>query len=125
MSKDRIDRIFSKLCGRRSFLYWMFFCNITAARDSRKYTAFTTEYHKYEFLRDPFGIPTEPCYFTLVINTALKGLDFYFAFLNDIIIFQRQKKKHLAHIKELFYCDRKASMKLRTSKCDKFTYQDT
>ena len=49
----RIGRIFSKL--HRAKLFSTFdvgsSCwNITVAKDSRKYTAFTTEYGKYEFL---------------------------------------------------------------------------
>ena len=39
------------------------YCNITVAKESRKYTVFTTEYGKYEFLRLPFEMHVTPSYF--------------------------------------------------------------
>ena len=89
-----IDRIFSKLNGFNLFstLYVRSgYCNITMAEDSRQYTAFTTEYGKYEFLRVLFCIHAAPSYFTLMINETLKGLDFCFAYLDDIIIYLKNE----------------------------------
>ena len=66
-----IDRIFSKVYGPRLFLTLdvrSVYYNITVAEDSRKYTTFTTEYGKYEFLRVLFGICVAPIYFALMIK---------------------------------------------------------
>ena len=43
-----------------------------------------------------------PGYIALMINETLKGLDFYFAYLDDIIIYSRTGKEHLDHIKQIF-----------------------
>ena len=55
-----IDRIFSKLKGSNLFSTFNVrsgYYNITVAEDSRQYTAFTTEYGKYESLKSPFWHP--------------------------------------------------------------------
>ena len=73
------DRILSKLNGSKLFstLDVTSGCyNITIAENSRQYTAFTTEYGKYEFLRVPFGIHVAPSYFSLMVNETIKDLDF-------------------------------------------------
>ena len=100
-----IDRIFSKLNGSKLFSALDVrsgYYNITIAEDSRQYTAFTTEYRKYEFLRVPIGIHVTPSYFTLMINETLKGLDFCFAYLDDIIIYSKTEWDHLDHTKQVF-----------------------
>ena len=69
----RIDRIFSKLHDRR---LWSTldvkssYYNIT--EDTRKYTAFTAQYGKYEFLHVTFGIQIAPSYLAAMINKTLK-----------------------------------------------------
>ena len=60
--------------------------NINVAEGSHKYTAFTTEYGKYEFLHVPFGIQIDPRYFTMMINETLNGLDYCSAYLHVIVI---------------------------------------
>ena len=61
------------------------YCSITA-EVSRKCTDFKTEYGKYEFLEVISGIHVVQSYFNMMINETLKGLDFYFTNLNDLII---------------------------------------
>ena len=62
---------------------------MTVTESSRKYTAFTTEYDKYEFHRIPFGIHAALKYFTLMINMVFESLEFYFYYLEDIIVFAK------------------------------------
>ena len=54
--------------------------NITLAKDSWKYNAFTTKYGKYELLQVPFRIHVALNYFIMMINETLKGLDFVLPF---------------------------------------------
>ena len=54
--------------------------------DNRKYTVFTTEYGKYYFIHVSIGIHIAIYYYTTVINETVKGLDFSFAYLAEIII---------------------------------------
>ena len=96
-----IDRIFSKLNGSKLFSTFDVisgYYNITIAEESRQYTAFTTAYGKYEFLRVSFGIHVAPSYFTLMINETLKGLDFCFAYLDNTIIYSKTERHLLDHI---------------------------
>ena len=100
-----IDRIFSKLNGSKLFSTLDVrsgYFNITIAEDSRQYTAFTTEYGKYEFLIVSLGIHVAPNYFTLMINETLKDLDFCFTYLDGIIIYLKTERDHLDHIKQVF-----------------------
>ena len=83
-----IDRILSKL-HRVKLLSTLdvrsHYCNITMDENSRKYTAFTTEYGKYEFIHVLFGIHGALSCFTVKINEKLRGLDFCFAYLHGTI----------------------------------------
>ena len=69
--------------------------NITVAIDSIKYTTFTTKYGEHECLRVPLRICVAPSYSTLMINETLKGSDFCFAYLDDIIIYSKTEKNIL------------------------------
>ena len=75
--------------------------NITVAEDSRKYTAFTTEHATYKFLRVLFGTLVSLSYFALMISETLKGLDFCFAYFDDIIIYSKKEQQHLHHIRHV------------------------
>ena len=88
-----IDRIFSKIyCTKLKLFSTLDFrsgYNITVVKDSQKYTDFTTEYGKYEFLHVSFSIHTASCYYALAINETIIGLDFCFAYFCDIIIYSK------------------------------------
>ena len=96
----RFERIYFKLhatllfptLDARSSYY-----NVTVTTDSRKYTAFRTEYGKYEFLIVLFGIHMAPGYFTMVISDMLKGLDICFAHIDDIMIYSKLEEEQLDH----------------------------
>ena len=64
---------------------------------SRKCTAYTKEDCKYKFLCVPFGTHVDPSYFVMMINEILKGLDFCYADLDDIIIYPKTEKECLEH----------------------------
>ena len=94
----RIDRIFSKLHRTKLFSTLDVrsgYNNITMVEHGRKYTAFTTEYGKYEFLCVPFGIHVTPRYFVIMINENLKGLDVCFTYLDSIIIYSKTDREYL------------------------------
>ena len=44
-----------------------------------------------------FGIHIALSYFATMINGTLKGLDFCFAYLEDIMIYSTLEKEHLDH----------------------------
>ena len=67
----------------------------------------------------PFGLVQAPAYFQALINKVLKGLHkFAVAYLDDIIIFSKNKEEHLKHLKIIFLRLREAGLKLKRSMCD-------
>ena len=113
--------MFFKLHGAKSFSTLNVtsgYYSITVDENSRKYTAFTAECGKYEFLSVPFGIHITQCYFAMMISETFKGLDFCFAYSDDIIIFFKTENKHLDHIRQVFIYLYKANIKLKLIKCD-------
>ena len=83
--------------------------------------AFVTPFGKYQFEAVPFGLAQAPAYFQWLISIVLQGCsDFAMAYLDDIIIFSKDKTEHLQHIKVIFQKLKEAGLKLKESKCDFF-----
>ena len=84
-------------------------------------TAFVTLFGKYQFEAVPFGLAQAPAYFQQLISMVLQGCsDITMAYLDDIIIFSKNKAEHLEHIEIIFQKLKEAGLKLKESKCDFF-----
>ena len=94
--------------------------HITLDKQSIKKTAFCTPFGKYEYLKVPFGLAQAPSYFQKLMNKVLKGLNFAFAYLDDIIIFSNTAEEHLKHIQTVIDRLKAAQLKLKKSKCSFF-----
>ena len=94
--------------------------HIALGKSSRAKTTFVTPFGKYKFLMVPFGLAQAPAYFQLLMNKVLHGLDFAMTYLDDIIIFSKNKLQHLEHLETVFSCLREARLKMKQSKCDFF-----
>ena len=94
--------------------------HITLGKSSRAKTAFVTPFGKYKFLMVPFGLAQAPAYFQLLMNKVLHGLDFAMTYLDDIIIFSKNKLQDLEHLETVFSHLREARLKMKHSKCDFF-----
>ena len=119
----KIDEMYAKLKGAKVFSTIDLrsrYHHITLGESSRAKTAFVTPFGKYKFLMVPFGLAQAPAYFQLVMNKFLKGLKFAMTYLEDIIIFSKNKSQHLEHLETLFICLREAGLKMKQSKCDFF-----
>ena len=94
----RIEDILAKL-GKAKFFTTLDlrsgYHHIALDKQSIKKTAFCTPFGKYEYLKVPFGLAQAPSYFQKLMNKVFNGLNFAFAYLDDIIIFSTTAKEHM------------------------------
>ena len=112
----KIDEMYAKLKGAKVFSTIDLrsgYHHITLGKSSRAKTAFVTPFGKYKFLMVPFGLAQAPACFQLVMNKVLHGLDFTMTYLDDIIIFSKNKLQQLEHLETVFNCLREARLKMK------------
>nr|GEV41049.1 putative reverse transcriptase domain-containing protein [Tanacetum cinerariifolium] len=82
-------------------------------------TAFKTRYGHYEFQVMPFGLTNAPVVFMDLINRVCKPyLDkFVIVFIDDILIYSKNKKKHKEHLKAILKLLKKEKLYAKFSKC--------
>ncbi|GJX07131.1 putative reverse transcriptase domain-containing protein [Tanacetum coccineum] len=83
-------------------------------------TAFRTRYRHYEFQVMPFGLTNAPAVFIDLMNRVCKPyLDkFVIVFIDDIIIYSRNKEKHPNHLRIILELLKKGKLYDKFSKCD-------
>nr|GEW21363.1 hypothetical protein [Tanacetum cinerariifolium] len=83
-------------------------------------TAFRTRYGHYEFQVMPFGLTNAPDVFMDLINRVCKPyLDkFVIVFIDDILIYSRNKEEHANHLRIILELLRKEKLYAKFSKCD-------
>ena len=122
----KIDELYATLLG--SSVYSSLDCtsgyhHIALSEDARKKSAFVTPFGKFEYVKTPFGLAQAPAYFQALVNEVLKGFDFCFAYLDDILIFSKDEITHLKHLQSVFQRLRQAGLKLKMKKCNFFKEQ--
>ena len=117
-----IDQLYIKLRGAKVYSTLDLrsgYYHIELGKGFHTKTAFVTPFGKYEFNMVPFGLAQAPAYFQVLISKVLKGLhSFTMAYLDDIIIFSKDKEEHLEHLRIIFQHLKEAGLKLKRSKCD-------
>nr|GEV04386.1 putative reverse transcriptase domain-containing protein [Tanacetum cinerariifolium] len=83
-------------------------------------TAFKTRYGHYEFQVIPFGLTNAPAVFMDLMNRVCKQyLDkFVIVFIDDILIYSRNKEEHENHLRIILELLRKDKLYAKFSKCD-------
>ncbi|GKE76064.1 putative reverse transcriptase domain-containing protein, partial [Tanacetum coccineum] len=83
-------------------------------------TAFRTRYRHYEFQVMPFGLTNSPVVFMDLMNLVCKPyLDkFVIVFIDDILIYSRNKEKHANHLRIVLELLKKEKLYAKFSKCD-------
>ncbi|GJZ06961.1 putative reverse transcriptase domain-containing protein [Tanacetum coccineum] len=83
-------------------------------------TAFRTRYGHYEFQVMPFGLTNAPAVFMDLMNRVCKlYLDkFVIVFIDDILIYSKNKKEHKEHLKQTLELLKKEELYAKFSKCE-------
>ncbi|GJY49611.1 putative reverse transcriptase domain-containing protein [Tanacetum coccineum] len=82
--------------------------------------AFQTRYGYYEFQVMPFGLTNAPAIFMNLMNRVCKPyLDkFIIVFIDDILIYSKDKKEHEDHLREILELLKKEKLYAKFSKCE-------
>ena len=89
---------------------------------STKFTAFSTPWSLYEWIRIPYGMMNAPAGFQRFINNCLAHLshDICCACLDDILVFSKTFNEHEINVKKVLTCLKKKGIKLNAGKCNLF-----
>ena len=92
------------------------------SESSRKFTAFTTPWALFEWVRIPYGICNAPAGFQRFINTCLAQLsdEICVAYLDDILVYSKDVESHKENLRKVLQCLRKKGVKLNLKKCNFF-----
>ena len=104
-------KVFSKLDLTRAFH------QVPLASQDQHKTAIITPFGLYEFKFMTFGLCNAAQTFQRLIDSALRGLRFCHAYINDILIASPDNETHEQHLKEVFERLRKFELSINYSKC--------
>ncbi|CAI7760844.1 unnamed protein product [Closterium sp. NIES-53] len=81
-------------------------------------TAFQTRYGSYEYLIMPFGLTNAPATFQAEMNHILRPLldECVVVYLDDILIYSRDMKQHIEHLRRVFEILRREKFYVKLSK---------
>ena len=98
------------------------FYNLEIRPSDRHKTAFSTYDGHYEFLRLPMGLKNSPSIFQRMMNVVLQGSlgKYAYIYIDDIVIYSRTAKEHLAHLVKVLTRLRLANLRIKFSKCQFF-----
>ncbi|GJW48787.1 putative reverse transcriptase domain-containing protein [Tanacetum coccineum] len=119
----RVDELFDQLQG--SSVYSKIdlrsgYHQLRVREEDIPKTAFRTRYGHYEFQVMPFGLTNAPAVFMDLMNRVCKPyLDkFVIVFINDILIYSKNKKEHEEHLKAILELLKKEELYAKFSKCE-------
>ncbi|GJZ27064.1 putative reverse transcriptase domain-containing protein [Tanacetum coccineum] len=119
----RIDDLFDQLQG--SSVYSKIdlrsgYHQLRARKEDIPRTTFKTRYGHYEFQVKPFGLTNTPALFMDLMNRVCKPyLDkFVIVFIDDILIYSKNKKEHKEHLKAILELLKKEELYAKSSKCE-------
>lgn len=90
-------------------------------------TAFSTRTGHYQFLVMPFGLTNAPATFQSFMNDILAPYlhKFVVVYLDDILVFSRNKEEHKKHLELVLEVLRENKLIAKESKCEFFTEETT
>jgi hypothetical protein len=88
-------------------------------------TAITTPFGLFEFPFMSFGLRNAAKTFQRFMDNVLGGLDFCFAYLDDILVFSRSTEEHEQHLRILFEQLQRYGILINPAKCVFRTHEVT
>lgn len=80
-------------------------------------TAITTPFGLFEFRCMPFGLRNAAQTFQRFINEVTHGLDFCYAYIDDLLVASNSEEEHVKHLEKLFQRLEAYGIKLNPAKC--------
>ncbi|KAL4347857.1 hypothetical protein GQ457_17G010820 [Hibiscus cannabinus] len=119
----RIENLFDQLKDASVFSkidLWSGYYQMRVKEADVPKTAFRTRYCHFEFLVMPFGLTNAPAAFMDLMNRIFKPyLDkFIVVFINDILIYSRNKDEHAQHLRIFLQTLRDRQLFAKFSKCE-------
>ncbi|GJX12043.1 putative reverse transcriptase domain-containing protein [Tanacetum coccineum] len=119
----RIDDLFDQLQGSSVYSkidLWSGYHQLRVREKNIPKMAFRTRYGHYEFQVMPFGLTNAPAVFMDLMNRVCKPyLDkFVIVFIDDILIYSKNKKEHEEHLKAILELLKKEELYAKFSKCE-------
>ncbi|XP_064462354.1 uncharacterized protein LOC135372824 [Ornithodoros turicata] len=81
-------------------------------------TAITTPFGLFEYVRMPFGLRNAAQTFQQLIDQVLRGLDFAFAYLDDILVASNTEAEHHEHLRQFFARLQEYGVVINPNKCE-------
>ena len=120
-----IEEIFDSLEGSCYFstidMSWGFY-QLPMEEASQDYTAFSTPFGSFKWLRMPMGLTGNPNTFQSLMGKVFVGLTWKFTipYLDDCIVFSRMIEEHLERLREVFQRYKDVNLKITPTKCEFF-----
>ena len=118
----RIDELLDQLNGAKVFTKVDLasgYHQVRMVEEDIQKTAFCTRYGQYEFTVMPFGMSNAPSQFMRMMNEYMAPyLDkFVIVFIDDILIYSKNKEEHLEHVAKVLDALKEQKLKVRPHKC--------
>ena len=80
------------------------FYQVPMAENSQDFTAFSTPFGSFKWLRMPMGLTESPNTFQSLMESVLVGLNWKTCvpYLDDCIIFAKTQQEHISRLREIF-----------------------